>query len=86
MIINTNFLSSGFNSKDSLNPFIFYFPGCYKKNFNESKKICPICLSTSSIIKGRPNTCNHIFCYQCISVYGAEEALFAPYVEKNLFI
>jgi hypothetical protein len=85
VIINTGLLSSECNSKDSLNPFIFYFPGCYKKILMKAKKYARYVYLLYQLLRGGQTLAIIYFATIELS-YGAEEALFACYVGKNLFI
>lgn len=67
--ISNNFFPQNSFPDSSFNPFKFYFPGCSVKKDDEESNICPICLSLISTLKGRPNSCNHVFCYECINLW-----------------
>ena len=65
-IICLKFKSSETKSSGTFNPFKYYYPGCSGNFFDKCGIICPICLCILSPIKGRPNKCNHLYCYLCI--------------------
>jgi len=69
-------------SNNNSNAFSYYFPGCSNNIFNNIINICPICLSPLAFKKGRPNTCYHIFCLNCIQIWSKKKKV-CPLCRKS---